>query len=76
MNEREARAFMKLQNENTELKKQLASFQHTKEKTGARESPPPTKEQRQKEIMAIQDREARIKTIARNMELFTNKKER
>lgn len=45
MNEREAKAFRKLQNENTELKKQLASFQHTKEKTGARESPPPTKEQ-------------------------------
>lgn len=35
-----------------------------------------TKEQKQKEIMAIQDRETRIKTIARNMSLFTNKKER
>lgn len=35
-----------------------------------------TKEQKQKEIMTIQDRETRIKTIARNMELFTNKKER
>lgn len=45
MNEREAQAYRRLQNENIELKKQLASFQHTKEKTGARESPPPTKEQ-------------------------------
>lgn len=44
MNEREAQAYRRLQNENTELKKQLASFQYTKEKTGARESPPPTKE--------------------------------
>lgn len=35
-----------------------------------------TREQQQKEIMAIQDRETRIKTIARNMDLFTNKKER
>lgn len=35
-----------------------------------------TREQKQKEIMAIQDRETRIKTIARNMELFTNKKAR
>lgn len=35
-----------------------------------------TREQKQKEIMSIQDRETRIKTIARNMELFTNKKER
>lgn len=35
-----------------------------------------TKEQKQKEIMAIQDRETRIKTIAQNMNLFTNKKER
>ncbi len=35
-----------------------------------------TREQKQKEIMAIQDRETRIKTIARNMSLFTNKKER
>lgn len=72
MNEREARAFMKLQNENTELKKQLASFQHTKEKTGARESPLPTREQRQKEIMSITDTKTRIKTIAQNLELFSN----
>lgn len=35
-----------------------------------------TREQKQKEIMAIQDRETRIKTIARNMELFTNKEAR
>lgn len=35
-----------------------------------------TREQKQKEIMSIQDRETRIKTIARNMELFTDKKER
>lgn len=34
------------------------------------------KEKRQKEIMSIQDRKTRIKTIARNMDLFTNKKER
>lgn len=45
MNEREAQAYRRLQNENKELQKQLASFQHTKEKTRARESPPPTKEQ-------------------------------
>lgn len=45
MNEREAQAYRRLQNENIELRKQLASFQHTKEKTGARESPPLTKEQ-------------------------------
>lgn len=35
-----------------------------------------SREQKQKEIMAIQDRETRIKTIARNMDLFSNKKER
>lgn len=33
------------------------------------------KEKRQKEIMSIQDRETRIKAIARNKELFTGKKE-
>lgn len=35
-----------------------------------------TREQKQKEIMSITDRETRIKTIARNVDLFTNKKER
>lgn len=35
-----------------------------------------SREQKQKEIMSIKDRETRIKTIARNMSLFTNKKER
>lgn len=34
------------------------------------------KEKRRQEIMNIQDRRKRHETIARNMSLFTNKKER
>lgn len=46
MNEREAQAYRRLQNENIELRKQLETFQNSsRTKTGARESPPPTKEQ-------------------------------
>lgn len=45
MNEREAQAYRILQNENIELRKQLEAFQNSRTKTGARESPPPTKEQ-------------------------------
>ena len=35
-----------------------------------------TDEQKRKEIMQIQDRQERLRAIARNMSLFTNKKER
>lgn len=46
MNEPEAQAYRRLQNENIELKKQLETFQNSsRTKTGARESPTPTKEQ-------------------------------
>ncbi len=45
MNEREAQAYRRLQNENIELRKQLETFQNSRVETGARESPPPTKEQ-------------------------------
>lgn len=34
------------------------------------------KEKKRKEIMSIGDRKTRIETIARNMDLFTGKKER
>lgn len=44
MNEREAQAYRRLQNENTELRKQLEKFQN-KEKAVAREWPSPTKKQ-------------------------------
>lgn len=33
-------------------------------------------EERQREIMSISDRETRIKVIAKNIDLFTNKKAR
>ncbi|MCX4361420.1 MAG: hypothetical protein OSJ23_09270 [Mucispirillum schaedleri] len=35
-----------------------------------------TRYERQKEIMSIQDRQARLNAIARNLELFIGKKER
>lgn len=35
-----------------------------------------TRYERQKEIMSIPDRQARLNAIARNKELFTEKKER
>lgn len=34
------------------------------------------REKRQREIMSISDRETRIKVIAKNIDLFTNKKAR
>ena len=34
------------------------------------------KEKKQKEIMSIPDRQTRIRAIARNRELFANRKER
>lgn len=47
MNEKEAQAYRILQNENTELRKQLEKFQ-SEEKAVEREWPPPTNEQFQK----------------------------
>lgn len=55
MNEREAQAYRRLQDENTELRKQLEKFQ-SEEKAVAREWPPPTNEQFQK--MGYQQRVA------------------
>lgn len=45
MNEREAQAYRRLQDENTELRKQLESLQSEKNEARAAESTPPTKKQ-------------------------------
>lgn len=45
MNEKEAQAYRRLQNENTELRKQLESLQSEKKEARAAESTPPTKKQ-------------------------------
>lgn len=62
----------KLKIENEALRTYIKYIENTKDEPKARESPLPKREQRQKEIMSITDTETRIKTIAQNLELFSN----